>query len=381
LLWCCFVLPAQELREALSSGECQYLVNTYGLPGDTVWQSWQRYLQHQISDRANISAPPAGTIVCAPAEFQKAAGIFFSWRGYSSLLKSLICEVARESKAYVAVSENAEAVRQELVEFGCTMANVEILSTPTDTVWIRDYAPWAVYTRNGELALVDFVYNRPRPRDDRFSDYWTANSQRPLYICQMVLPGGNLLLDGCGGALLSDMIFDAAQGADPLLTRQDVSRYLSAYLNCHIVHILEKMEQDGTGHIDMFCKLLDRRHILVGEYRRVSDGAGDNYHILNRNASKLATLKNGLGENFIVHRIPMPAYDGNTYSYTNSLLVNGKVLLPLYDKPEDEVARRIYQKLLPTYKVIAFDCRQVISANGAIHCITHSIAADPKIKN
>jgi hypothetical protein len=73
----------------------------------------------------------------------------------------------------------------------------------------------------------------------------------------------------------------------------------------------------------------------------------------------------------------MPAYDGNTYTYTNSLLVNKKVLVPVYNKNEDAAALQLYRHLLPGHQVTGFDCQQIIGSNGAIHCIAKLVMRDP----
>ncbi len=75
------------------------------------------------------------------------------------------------------------------------------------------------------------------------------------------------------------------------------------------------MKRDGTGHIDMFCKLLPGNTFIVGEYASPSDGASDNYEILNKNAEFLAGLKDLDGKPYKVVRIPMPKYTGTSFLY------------------------------------------------------------------
>ena len=36
---------------------------------------------------------------------------------------------------------------------------------PTDSYWTRDYGPWWVVDGNGNMSVVDFTYDRPRPND------------------------------------------------------------------------------------------------------------------------------------------------------------------------------------------------------------------------
>jgi hypothetical protein len=63
-------------------------------------------------------------------------------------------------------------------------------------------------------------------------------------------------------------------------------------------------------------------------------------------------------------------------SYLNSLTVNGKVLVPLWNEPEDDTAQIIYQQLLPTYDIVGINCSSMSGWGGAIHCITMQAPSD-----
>lgn len=73
----------------------------------------------------------------------------------------------------------------------------------------------------------------------------------------------------------------------------------------------------------------------------------------------------------------MPKYDGTSYSYTNSVFTNNLVMVPVYGKPTDEQALDIYRKILPNHTVKGYNCSNIITANGAIHCVTQLVMADP----
>lgn len=367
-------LGAEEFA-FLSSEEKARILAEYGQPGDTLAGAWNRYLCARVTQQRHTGKPVG--VHYAPAEYGKAEGVCFSWQRYNSLLKPLIREVAQDDMAYVVVSENTERVRRELQKYGCKMSHVEIIKAPLDSVWIRDYGPWFIYTRDGDREVVDLIYNRPRPLDDKFPSFFAKHYHWKSHRGNLVLAGGNLILDGYGVAIMTDVVFDPEQGGNPELTSKQLRQHLKDYFNCHTVYVLEDMEKDGTGHIDMFCKLLDRRTLVVGKYEKPSHGAGDNYHILDSNADRLARCQNGLGEDFAVHRIAMPPYDGATYTYTNSLIVNAKVLVPTYGCRQDEEALDLYRRLMPGHKIIGYDCSGIIGANGAIHCITDLVMSDP----
>jgi hypothetical protein len=89
---------------------------------------------------------------------------------------------------------------------------------------------------------------------------------------------------------------------------------------------------------------------------------------------------NCYGRPYKIVRIPMPPSSGgqyppssNYFTYTNSLIVNKTVLVPIYGLSQDTTALRIYKENMPGYKVIGFDCNAIIPASGAIHCITKEI--------
>jgi len=246
-----------------------------------------------------------------------------------------------------------------------------------NSVWIRDFGPWFIYTEDGDREIIDFKYNRPRPLDDRLPEKIAELLEIENNKTNLIMPGGNFILDGHGVAIMTDVVFDPNQGGMPDLSVAELEDYMKRLFNVDRTIILEKMKNDGTGHVDMFCKLLDDTTIIVGEYASPSDAASDNYDILNRNAERLANETNGKGEPFNVVRIPMPRYDGNAYSHTNSLIYNKKVLVPVYNKGTDAAALRVYRENLPGYDVKGFDSNNIISANGAIHCITKMVMADP----
>jgi PKD repeat protein len=141
---------------------------------------------------------------------------------------------------------------------------------------------------------------------------------------------------------------------------------------------------DVIHHIDMHMKLLDEETLLVGQYPQgVSDGptieANLNY-ILNN-------YQTPYGRPYRVIRIPMPADEYGRYpsngsdylTYTNATILNNLVLVPIYNLSTDAQALQIYRNAMPGYNVVGINMRNVISALGAIHCITREIAANDPI--
>jgi agmatine/peptidylarginine deiminase len=263
------------------------------------------------------------------------------------------------------------------------MDHVVFQVIPTNSVWIRDYGPWWIIEPENSRAIIDLIYNRPRPLDDEYpesaAEYFGIN----YYGLGLIEAGSNMLLDGQGAVIVSNVIFDGSQGFDPNLTQDQLEQYFLDYFGVHKVIVTPHLINDGTGHIDMFVKLINDTTIIVGEYENQSAGFSGNYDICNQVANQLANETNGAGRPFNIVRMPMPPYNnGITYTYINSLIVNNKVLVPIYgfstEFANDDSVLVLYETIMPGVEAIGFDCNQIIPANGAIHCIAMKVPALPE---
>ena len=339
---------------------------------------------HEIGISRTITDPP-NSIVYTPAEFDSVAGIIFAWEAYSTLLTELIKEVAEEDTAWVVVDNTSEenSVINTLSNADVNMDHVVFQVIPTNSVWIRDYGPWWIIEPENSRAIIDLVYNRPRPLDDAYpesaAEYFGIN----YYGLGLIEAGGNMLLDGQGSVIVSNVIFDGSQGFDPNLTQDQLEQYFLDYFGVHKVIVTPHLINDGTGHIDMFVKLINDTTIIVGEYENQAAGFSGNYDICNQVANQLANETNGAGRPFNIVRMPMPPYNnGITYTYINSLIVNNKVLVPIYgfsnEFASDDSILALYETIMPGVEAVGFDCNQIIPANGAIHCIAMKVPALPE---
>ncbi|HIE05919.1 MAG TPA: T9SS type A sorting domain-containing protein, partial [bacterium (Candidatus Stahlbacteria)] len=188
----------------------------------------------------------------------------------------------------------------------------------------------------------------------------------PLYISDLVHTGGNFMVDGLGAGFASNLIYQ-----ENSYTPQEIESILGAYMGMDTLYIFQRISGEYTGHIDMWGKLLDDHTAMIAYYP-----PGDpNHNLLNQHAQTFANIKNGAGVYFDTVRIPSPPpYSGVYRSYTNSLFINDKVLLPIYNHPYDATAIQIYQQAMPGYDIRTFDCSDIIESGGAVHCITKLVA-------
>jgi agmatine/peptidylarginine deiminase len=133
---------------------------------------------------------------------------------------------------------------------------------------------------------------------------------------------------------------------------------------------------DGTGHLDMFVKILAPCVVLVAEAPQ--EGSIAYWAVLNQAATYFSTLPceavDGSTSFYQVHRIPGWEEQKRWYTYTNSLIVNDRVIVPSYDSAVDnDVARQVYNFAAPHLTVDFVHSEIAIRQGGAIHCLTRDI--------
>ncbi|MCK4547357.1 MAG: agmatine deiminase family protein [Candidatus Eisenbacteria sp.] len=320
--------------------------------------------------------PPSGSEIVCPAEFCRADGCFLVYEtqwGSAPIIMDLAYEIALEDTVYMIVKNASDRIEAEnmLIANGVNMDYVRFIlfsQLSENSIWVRDYGPWYV-CEDGAKGTVDFWY--PFTNDDYFPSTAGAFFGLPVYTNGLLLSGGNLMMDGNGMAFATSIIYSY----NPGYTEAQVRQLIEDYCGADSLVVLPILDVENTKHIDIFCKLVDDHTLIVGEYASPGDGAGNNYYILNEIAAFLDSHRNLDDCNFEVVRIPMPPWEsgssmGVTRTYTNSLIINDKVLVPVYGIEMDAEALSIYESLLPRHEVIGIDSEQIIHRAGAVHCIT-----------
>lgn len=333
-----------------------------------------------------ITVPPDFPIRTM-AEWEEIQALFITWKMYPDILRQIVKEAQTECMVVI-VCADSNAVKTDLSANAISLTNVAFLQEESNTIWMRDYGGNTIYKNEVEdLMFVDWIYNRPRPKDDIIPEAIATQFGLPHYATtqapyDLVHTGGNFMTDGLGTAFSSDLVLNENLGTGYSLTPKTASQ-IDTIMH-HFMGIaygryikMDILPYDGIHHIDMHMKLIDEQTLLVGEYPTgVSDGpqidANIQYVLNNYNTP--------FGTPYKVVRIPMPPEGGNYpnsggdyRTYTNLTFVNKKILLPVYEMQYDTMAIRILGEHLPGYKIATIDCNSIIQQSGALHCITHSV--------
>jgi len=259
---------------------------------------------------------------------------------------------------------------------------VHLALVKTNDTWVRDYGPIAV-SRNGQLELHDFTFDGwggkyPAGLDDRvsrklFDDgcFDTGEFRRQ----QLVLEGGSIDCDGCGTLLTTSRCL-LKSGRNPGYDRVRLETWLREHLGLVRFLWLEHGElagDDTDAHVDMLARFCAPGTIAYSSCNDPQDG---HYAPLAAMARQLQTFRTREGLPYELVPLPLPRAIRDAHgrrlpaSYANFLVINGAVLVPVYDDPADAVARDALADCFPGRRLEPLDCLPLIQQNGSLHCAT-----------
>ena len=300
--------------------------------------------------------PPAGTR--NPGEFEAATGVFVRWP--MGLPYDLIVSFSQHTVVWV-ICESSEQgdVESAFSAAGVNMSNVDFLFASTNSIWIRDYGPWFLMLPDGSYGIFDYTYNRPRPLDDAIPGEVGSAWGVDVYVSDIVHTGGNWMSDGLVQAMSTNLVYDENGGNEDWVDSQ-----MEMYLGIADYIVMDDPQSSYIDHIDCWAKILSPGKVMVLEV----PPSHPDYANLEAAADLLAATPNSYGDNWEVYRV----YSSGTEGYTNSLLHNQYVYLPVWNTSNDSPAVISYQEALPGYTVVPI-YYSAFSNTDALHCRTRNV--------
>ncbi len=352
--------------------------------------------------RASITTPPTQPVRTA-AQWEEQQALLITWTGFPVIHRQIVAAAQLECNVIIHCTDS-NAVKSDLTSNGIPLTNLKFIEVAYNSIWIRDYAANTCYMNDVDsLILVDWIYNRPRPDDDDIPLAYASYLNVPLYQT-LVAPnnlmntGGNWMIDGIETAFASKLILDENDGAGtyslayPNHTEPVINSIVNDYHGINRYIKMDVLPYDGIHHIDMHMKFLDEKTILIGQFPAgISDGPQIEANI----AYVLSNFSDPWGNPYKIVRIPMPpstsgGYAGSPFggayyrTYSNFVIVNKTVIMPVYRQEYDTTAVRIIKQNMPGYKVVTIDAddagSNIIAQSGVIHCITHSVGVTAPLR-
>jgi agmatine deiminase len=294
-----------------------------------------------------------------------------SWPIYSELYLELIAELKSEAEVILIVNNQDEEnlLTSYLNNASISLDNISFVHIPSGRIWIRDHGPFSVETDNG-VEFIDFddfaTSYQSESLPTSLANLWGLESYQLNHI---IFDGGNLMVDSYGNMFATDRLYSN----NPAYSISYIDDLLEEYMGIKDVYTFSQMgSSDYWGHIDMQMKLLDDSTVVISS---VQNGFL-NHHVLENNASDFSQLTTPFGTPYRIRTIPKA---DNWKTYTNSLIVNNKVIIPIYDHANDDIAIAVYEELLPNHQIVGINSNSIVGWDGVIHCIAMQLFDEEQV--
>ena len=314
----------------------------------------------------NLTETPAPTE--APrfvAEFEPMQGVMIRYP--LGIPVSLVKSLAENCQVYCIVqSSQQSSARSSFTSAGVNMSRVTFVIANSDSYWVRDYGPWYIFAGKTP-AIVDNVYNRPRPYDDAIPQTFATFWDIPLYSMNLQHTGGNMMEDGRGHGVSDDLVISENNNNEA-----NVRQKMLDYLGIDNYHITIDPQGEYIAHVDCWGKYLAPDKILIAKLPQ-SNSHYEDYEAV---ANYFATTNCCWGYPYKVYRVEEPG--GSTLApYTNSLILNKTVYVPLGSNTTyNNRALQVYREAMPGYEVVGVSNTSYNTGwlnTDALHCRTRGV--------
>ena len=263
------------------------------------------------------------------------------------------------------LSDRLEGVDPQLVaglRSALDAPTIEVIPETSD-IWCRDYMP----VQLSENSFCQFVY-RPdylkgfehliTPPDRCRLPFMEKYHAEPIF-----LDGGNVVASRTK-VILTDKVYTENQ----FIKRPRLRSRLEELFQADCIFI-PKEPFDPIGHSDGMVRFIAENRVLMNDYSMLDPGFGNKLQaLLERSGLQVETLP--MFEEKESRRGDIPSAVG---LYTNYLRVGNVVILPGYDRPEDQAALQKAQQVMPDTKVFQVPCRRLAEQGGVLNCISWTI--------
>ena len=326
-----------------------------------------------------------------PAEWFPQSAVQLTWphagTDWAPILKEVIpcfVSIAQEimkREKLVVVCPDASEVKEQLGAFD--EERVRFVELPTNDTWARDHGGISVFDPLGPMVY-DFVFNGwgmkfAANKDNLITRnlYQSGVFAEEIQLVNMapfVLEGGSIESDG-RGTLMATAECLLSVNRNEYLQREEIEHYLKDVFGMKRILWIENgylAGDDTDSHVDTLARFCSEDTIA---YVKCEDESDEHYDELRAMEEEIKAFRQENGEPYRLVPLPMAdevVWEGERLpaTYANFLIINGAVLLPFYNSPKDEEARKALQAVFPDREVIGVNCLPLIKQHGSLHCVT-----------
>jgi agmatine/peptidylarginine deiminase len=207
---------------------------------------------------------------------------------------------------------------------------------------------------------------------------------QPTATLSLVFEGGSIESDG-QGTLMTTRNCLLNPNRNPELSEQAIASQLMNYLGAKRILWVDQDNlagDDTDAHIDTLARFCDANTIA---YSACDNSEDPHYQSLKNMEAQLKAFKTEDGQPYRLVALPLPQAIFDEHgeplpaNYSNFLIINGAVMVPVYDDPMDAVALERLASCYPNHEIIATPCRPLVHQYGSLHCASMQIPATVKL--
>jgi agmatine/peptidylarginine deiminase len=350
-----------------------------------------------------------------PGEFEESQAVCLTWpydyqnpgdvdvsSYYGHLWADMADAIQKECAVWIRITDAGDEakIRNFMTSIGKPLTNARFFVTVADDFWVRDFGPLGFYyDGDDKIGFLDMKYYEGRDNDNLFPTYLGEQLGYKNVMTNLHAEGGNYITDGFGKSFYSSVVTEvngSMQAIHSPWTANQTKDTLKYVWASREVHESQTLQCDGgTGHNDMYMKLVDETTFAIMEYPSVV--TAPDKKIIDQEIAKLLNTKTVYNTPYRVLLVPMPTGDDGKHktscgainndarTYVNGTTVNKTYLMPIYsddvdgNKAADEAAITRFKKIMPGYKIVPLDARGLTVLGGAVHCVNMQIPAENPI--
>lgn len=337
-----------------------------------------------------------------PAEWARQSAVLLTWPHEQSDWKPwldtvepvfvhIAAEIAKRERVIISAlnTPHGEHIHALLRDAGVPDEQVTLQIVPSNDTWVRDHGPITVFEDN-HPKLLDFTFNGwGRKFDARLDNEVTrhlhglgAFGDTELETLKLVLEGGSIDSDG-EGTLLTTSECLLSPERNPQYDCIGYEGLFAKIFGTKRVLWLkhgELLGDDTDGHVDTLARFCDTNTIA---YVSCDDPDDPHYESLKKMQAQLKQFRTADGSPYRLVALPLPAArfseDGEERlpaTHANFLIINGAVLVPVYDDPTDAIALERLADAFPDREIVPVNALPLIRQYGSLHCVTMQLPAD-----
>jgi len=335
-----------------------------------------------------------------PAEWEPQEAVWLAWPQNTETFGEFLPEVQKiylelmkvispGQKVQLCVRnlEEKTAVQELLKTVKISSDHIIFHEFSTIDVWIRDYGPTFLISRNSphKLAMIDWNFNA---WGNKYPEL-IADTHIPRFIHKslqcirfppgIILEGGSIEVNGEGTLITTEQCL-LHPNRNPHLSRAELEHILKEHLGVSKILWLQHgiVGDDTDGHIDDVARFISSTTIFCAYEENPAD---ENFTPLHENYLRLCQMTTAKNQELNVIKLPMPSkveLHGIRLpaSYLNFYIGNDIVIVPIFGDPHDATALMTIQDFFPTREVVGIDSKALVYGLGSFHCITQQ---QPKV--